>query len=113
MISGPKSWWFLFPTQCDDLIFPNQSPIRLDETSLETGNLPKLDPEGFELIPSELQLINDGSGLTLRPVYPNDSQVPSLEGGPLIPDRKYIVDHIDFHWGTGKLGSEHQIGQEG
>jgi hypothetical protein len=99
--------------QCDDLLFPNQSPIRLDETSFETANLQKLDLQGFELIPSELHLINDGSGLTIRPVYPGDTQAPSLAGGPLIPDRKYILDHIDFHWGTGKLGSEHQIGHEG
>ncbi len=117
LISGPESWWFFYPTQCDDLLFPNQSPIRLDESDggghiIETSNLPALQFAGLETLPNKIQLVNDGSGLTMRPDYQDESSVPHLKGGPLIPQRDYHLDHIDWHWGTGKVGSEHQFGNE-
>ena len=92
--AGPNSWWFFYPNQCDSLLFPNQSPVKLDAQDgslVVTRSFQKLDFKGFELAPSELILLNDGSGLTLKPVYANESQIPSLSGGPLIPERKYFL----------------------
>ena len=92
--AGPNSWWFFYPNQCDSLLFPNQSPVKLDAQDgslVVTRSFQKLDFKGFELAPSELILVNDGSGLTLKPVYANESQTPSLSGGPLIPEREYFL----------------------
>jgi hypothetical protein len=66
--------------------------VRLDAEDgsvVVTRSLQNLDFTGFELIPSKLILLNDGSGLTLKFAYSNESESPSLSGGPLTPEREY------------------------
>ena len=71
--AGPDTWWFYFPLQCDDLIFPTQSPIHLSH-SIAVSKTPKLVTSNFEVLPSDITLYNDGTGLTINPIYKDGSE---------------------------------------
>ena len=64
----------------------------------------------YEVDPSGVELLNDGTTLLMRPSYPNAELTPRLEGGPLIPHFEYRLDHLIFHWGENDtVGAEHLI----
>ena len=89
--AGPDTWWFYFPLQCDDLIFPTQSPIHLSH-SIAVSKTPKLVTSNFEVLPSDITLYNDGTGLTINPIY-KDGSVPMI--------RKYLLHNfVLFHLGS-------------
>ena len=79
--AGPDTWWFYFPLQCDDLIFPTQSPIDVTQ-SIAVSKTPQLVTSNFEVLPSDMTLYNDGTGLTINPIY-KDGSVPMI--------RKYLL----------------------
>ena len=74
--AGPDTWWFYFPLQCDDLIFPTQSPIDVSH-SIAVSKTPQLVTTNFEMVPSDMTLYNDGTGLTINPIY-KDGSVPMI-----------------------------------
>ena len=135
---GPRTWWFWAPEQCDTLLFPIQSPIKIGGSNLEkqkiieAHNLPdlKLSNE-YSILPSRINLSNNGGGLTLIPFFDrvdeNSILVSDLlggrsrlSGGPLTPGKSFSLDHITWHWGFNPLGAdkavghgaEHQIGDK-
>ena len=71
--AGPDTWWFYFPLQCDDLIFPTQSPIDVTH-SIAVSKTPHLVTSNFEVLPSDMTLYNDGTGLTINPIYKDGSE---------------------------------------
>ena len=89
--AGPDTWWFYFPLQCDDLIFPTQSPIDVTH-SIAVSKTPHLVTSNFEVLPSDMTLYNDGTGLTINPIY-KDGSVPMI--------RKYLLHNfVLFHLGS-------------
>lgn len=108
---GPSTWWFFHAEQCDDLLFPLQSPIALNSTLNQFDVLvnAELEFSNGEVAPQSLELFNDGTTLLMRPNYPEGKR-PILKGGPLIPFREYQLDHMIWHWGENDFsGGEHVI----
>ena len=109
-LSGPTSWWFFHPDQCDSLIFPTQSPVALDSGDALVSNLSPVDFSNYEDSLIKATLVNDGAALMLVPKYEEGSPRPKVSGGPLIPGAAYELDHVIWHWGeTDGEGGEHVI----
>ena len=110
--TGPGTWWFFSPEQCDDLLFPIQSPIALNSTMAESINLTPLQLSNFESAPDSITLGNDGAALILMPKF-QTGKTPAISDGTLIPGRTYTLDHVLWHWGEkDEYGGEHVIDGE-
>lgn len=62
---------------------------------------------GLDIVPTAIDVENNGHSLKLVLKYSGDDKV-TLTGGPLKSD-VFILDNIHFHWGNNIYGSEHTV----
>jgi carbonic anhydrase len=101
---GPSNWYKI-NQQCNGNF---QSPIAIDIFNTSGVKFsPKLTLEGIDIVPSSIEVMNNGHSMKIKFDFPDNQQV-RVSGGPL--SNHYILDNAHWHWGkTDKSGSEHVL----
>ncbi len=108
---GPTTWWFFFPDHCDDLLFPYQSPVALDEAdAVATASIDAPRFNNYHKN-TDFTFANDGAILEAKVESSSENEdFPYVEGGPLIKGRSYRLDSVEWHWGeSDEEGAEHVV----
>lgn len=52
----------------------------------------------------------ENTAITVKLRFSDRNEQPYISGGPLRPHKRYIFDHMHFHWAhKDKIGSEHTL----
>lgn len=105
---GPEHWKEDFK-RCSGKY---QSPINIDELTVEKKNFPEIEYINFNATPESITMTNNGHTVLVNMKFAKGME-PRMRGGPLARSADYQFEQFHFHWGENDtVGSEDLINNQ-
>lgn len=89
-----------------------QSPINIDELTVEKRDFPDIEYINFNATPESLTMTNNGHTVLVNMKFAKGME-PRMRGGPLASKADYQFEQFHFHWGENDtVGSEDLINNQ-